>query len=211
MLPREKYLEKGIDNLSDMDLIAILVGSGIKGRNFLSVSRGVISKIRRVIGKGKGLEITDIVSVNGVGVVTAMRILCGIELGRRLYDLNGREKSLVRNSQEAYAVLKDIGSKKQEYVIGLFLNSRFEVLEKRVICIGSLDGVTVLPRDIIIPALELNASSVVVAHNHPSGDCSPSHEDVVITRRLAEGLELVGLNLLDHIVIGKDEWRRVEM
>ena len=78
MFPREKYLEKGIDNLSDMDLIAILVGSGIKGKDFLSVSRGVISKIRRVLGKGKELNITDITEVDGVGVVTAMRILCCI-------------------------------------------------------------------------------------------------------------------------------------
>jgi DNA repair protein RadC len=93
----------------------------------------------------------------------------------------------------------------------LFLNSRFEVLDRRVICIGSLDGVSVLPRDIIIPALELNASSVVIAHNHPSGDVSPSNEDVMITKRIQEGLELVGLNLLDHIVIGKDNWKRVEV
>lgn len=211
MFPREKYLEKGIDNLSDMDLIAILVGSGIKGKDFLSVSRGVISKIRRVLGKGKELNITDITEVDGVGVVTAMRILCGIELGRRLYDLGIKERSFVKNSQEAYMVLRDVGRKKQEYVVALFLNSRFEVLDRRVICIGSLDGVSVLPRDIIIPGLELNASSVIMAHNHPSGDCTPSLEDVEITKRIREGLDLVGLNLLDHIVIGKDEWRRVEV
>lgn len=210
MLPREKYLEKGIDNLSDIDLIAILVGSGIKGRDFLSVARGVLSKIRRLLREGKELEIADIIKVDGVGIVTAMRILCGIELGRRLYDLSSKERVYIRNSQEAYAALRDVGKKKQEYVIALFLNSRFEVLDRRVICIGSLDGVTILPRDIIIPALEVNASSVVIAHNHPSGDCSPSQEDIVLTRRIQEGLDLVGLNLLDHIVIGKDEWRRVE-
>jgi DNA repair protein RadC len=85
------------------------------------------------------------------------------------------------------------------------------VLERRVICIGSLDGVNVLPRDIIIPALELNASSVVIAHNHPSGDPSPSHEDILITKRIQEGLELVGLNLLDHIVVTNDSWRRIEI
>jgi DNA repair protein RadC len=211
MLPREKYLEKGIDNLTDMDLIAILVGSGVKGKDFLSVSRSVISRIRRVIKNGKVIEVDDITKVDGVGVVTAMRILCGIELGKRLYGLEDNERSLVRNSEEAYTVLRDIGGKKQEYIVALFLNSRFEVLDRRVICIGSLDGVSVLPRDIIIPALELNASSVVIAHNHPSGDASPSNEDVLITRRIQEGLELVGLNLLDHIVIGKDNWKRVEV
>lgn len=211
MLPREKYLEKGIDNLSDMELIAILVGSGVKGRDFLSVSKSVISKVRGVISKKGNLDVSDIIKVEGIGIVTAMKILCGIELGRRLYDLGSKEKSLVRNSQEAYAILKDIGKKKQEYIIALFLNSRFEVLDRRVICIGSLDGVSVFPRDIIIPALELNASSVVIAHNHPSGDTTPSQEDIAITKRIEQGLELVGLNLLDHIVIGGDEWRRVEI
>lgn len=209
MLPREKYIKKGIDNLTDIDLIAILVGSGIKGKNFLSVSRSVIRHVRDSIKEGEELKLDSMIKVDGIGQVTAMRILCGIELGRRLYGLNEKERLLVRNSKEAYELLKDISKKKQEYIISLFLNSRFELLDKRVICIGSLDGVSILPRDIIIPALELNASSVIMAHNHPSGDASPSKEDVFITERIREGLELVGLNLLDHIVIGKDEWKSI--
>ena len=211
MLPREKYLKRGIDNLTDMDLVAILVGSGVKGKDFLSVSRSVIRKMRKLVKAGKTVETEDITEVEGVGVVTAMKILCGIELGKRLYGLEDNDRSLVRNSQEAYTVLRDIGNKKQEYVVALFLNSRFEVLDRRVICIGSLDGVNVLPRDIIIPALELNASSVVLAHNHPSGDASPSREDAVLTKRIQEALELVGLNLLDHIVVGDGSWKRVEV
>ncbi len=211
MLPREKYLKNGIDNLSDMELIAILVGRGIKGKNFLSVSKSVVGKIRKQIEKGKELDVECISEVNGVGIVTAMRILCGIELGRRLYEVGSSEKCLIHNSEEAFSLLKYIGKKKQEYIVGLFLNSRFELLQKKIICIGSLDGVSILPRDIIIPALEVNASSVIIAHNHPSGNASPSREDVVITERIKEGLELVGLNFLDHIVIGRNEWKRIEL
>jgi len=211
MLPREKYIEKGIENLSDQDLIAIIVGTGTKGKDFMSVSRSIVIRMRRLVKSGKDINIQDITEVDGVGVVTAMRILSGIELGKRLYGLEASQRSVVRNSQEAYTALRDIGSRKQEHIIALFLNSRFEVLERRVICIGSLDGVNVLPRDIIIPALELNASSVVIAHNHPSGDPSPSNEDILITKRIQEGLELVGLNLLDHIVVTKDSWRRIEI
>ncbi|MFA5634111.1 MAG: DNA repair protein RadC [Candidatus Dojkabacteria bacterium] len=209
MLPREKYLKRGIDNLTDVDLIAILIGSGIKGKNFLSVSRGVVNSIRKVVKSKQELKVKDITKVEGVGDITAMKILSGIELGRRLYGLNDKEKIVVRNSTEAYELLKDISKKKQEYIISLFLNSRFELLDKRVICIGSLDGVSVLPRDIIIPALELNASSIIMAHNHPSGDATPSKEDIDITDRIRESLELVGLNLLDHIVIGQDEWKSI--
>jgi DNA repair protein RadC len=211
MLPREKYLQKGIDNLSDMELIAILVGSGIKGRDFLSVSRNIVSMMRKSASKKKSIELNDMVNIDGVGIVTAMKILCGIELGRRMYDIGSSEKSIVRNSEDAYRILRDISQKKQEYVVALFLNSRFEVLERRTICIGSLDSVSVLPRDVIIPALELNCSSVVLAHNHPSGDSTPSSEDILITKRIEQGLSLVGLNLLDHIVIAGKEWRRVEV
>lgn len=211
MLPREKYIQKGIDNLSDMELIAILVGSGIKGRDFLVVAKSILSKMRKMLSQKKQIQFQDITEIEGVGNVTAMKILCGIELGKRLYDLNSCEKSIVRNSEEAFVILGDIGKKKQEYVVALFLNSRFEVLDRRTICIGSLDGVSVLPRDIIIPALELNASSVVIAHNHPSGEPTPSQEDIIITKRISEAFDLVGLNLLDHIVIGGKQWRRVEV
>lgn len=211
MLPREKYLQKGLTNLSDMELIAILVGKGVKGRNFLDVSKSVLLQMKRVAQKKTEIDIKDIVGVEGIGLVTAMRILSGIELGRRLYEVDSGEKIFLKTSNDAYTMLRDISRRKQEHVVALFLNSRFELLARRTICIGSLDGVSVLPRDIIIPALEVNASSVVLAHNHPSGDPTPSSDDIVITKRISEGLSLVGLNLLDHIVIGEKGWERVDL
>jgi DNA repair protein RadC len=211
MLPREKYKERGIDSLSDMELLAIIIGRGIKGKNFMSVSRSLLSKMRSVLESKKIITLDSIRDIEGIGEVTGMKILCGIELGRRLYDIGNAEKIFIKNSEDAYSVLKYIGKRKQEHVVALFLNSRFEVISKKTICIGTLDGVNVLPRDIIIPALEFNASSVVLAHNHPSGDSTPSGEDIEITRRINSALELVGLTLLDHIVVAKDEWRRVEI
>lgn len=211
MLPREKYLQKGLTNLSDMELIAILVGKGVKGRNFLDVSKSVLLQMKRVVQKKTEIDIKDIVCVEGIGLVTAMRILSGIELGRRLYEVDSGEKIFLKTSNDAYTLLRDISRRKQEHVVALFLNSRFELLARRTICIGSLDGVSVLPRDIIIPALEVNASSVVLAHNHPSGDPTPSSDDIVITKRISEGLGLVGLNLLDHIIIGEKGWERVDL
>jgi len=211
MLPREKYKERGIDSLSDMELLAIIIGRGIKGKNFMSVSRSLLSKMRSVLESKKIITLDSIRDIEGIGEVTGMKILCGIELGRRLYDIGNAEKIFIKNSEDAYSVLKYIGKRKQEHVVALFLNSRFEVISKKTICIGTLDGVNVFPRDIIIPALEFNASSVVLAHNHPSGDSTPSGEDIEITRRINSALELVGLTLLDHIVVAKDEWRRVEI
>lgn len=211
MLPREKFLKMGVDNLTDTDLLAILIGTGVKGKNFMGVARAVLRKIRGTISDDNQLEIDDIVSVSGVGAIKGMQILSGVELGRRLYGLNSKDRILVQNSKDAYEYLKDIGKKKQEHIVGLFLNARFEILDSRVICIGSLDNVSVLPRDVIIHALELNASSVVLAHNHPSNDPRASSEDYTITRRIKEALELVGLELLDHIIICKDGWSRVDI
>ena len=209
MLPREKYLERGIDSLSDMELIAIIIGSGIKGHDFMSVSRSVVYRIRKSIKKNGYVDIKDIVDILGIGLATAMKILSGIELGRRLYDLGSKEKTTVSNSQEAYYLLKGMGSKKQEYIVGLFLNSRFELLEQRTLAIGTVDGAGLLPRDVIIPALELNASSVILAHNHPSGDPLPSDEDFAVTQRVGKALELVGIKLLDHMVIGRESWKSI--
>ena len=209
MLPREKYLERGIDGLSDMELIAIIVGSGIKGHDFMSVSRSVVYRIRRCIKRKEGIDIKDIVDIKGIGLATAMKILSGIELGRRLYDLGSSEKIVIRNSQEAYYLLKDMQNKKQEYIVGIFLNSRFELLEQRTLAIGTVDGAGLLPRDVIIPALELNASSVILSHNHPSGDPLPSDEDFAVTERVGKALDLVGIKLLDHMVIGKESWKSI--
>ena len=209
MLPREKYLERGIDSLSDMELIAIIIGSGIKGHDFMSVSRSVVYRIRKSIKKNGYVDVKDITNILGIGLATAMKILSGIELGRRLYDLGSKEKTTVSNSQEAYYLLKGMGSKKQEYIVGLFLNSRFELLEQRTLAIGTVDGAGLLPRDVIIPALELNASSVILAHNHPSGDPLPSDEDFAVTERVGKALELVGIKLLDHMVIGRESWKSI--
>lgn len=209
MLPREKYLERGIDCLSDMELIAIIIGSGIKGHDFMSVSRSVVYRIRKSIKKNGNVDIKDIVDILGIGLATAMKILSGIELGRRLYDLGSKEKVCVHNPQEAYYLLRDMQNKKQEYIVGLFLNSRFELLEQRTLAIGTVDGAGLLPRDVIIPALELNASSVILAHNHPSGDPLPSDEDFAVTERVGKALDLVGMKLLDHMVIGRESWKSI--
>lgn len=211
MLPREKYTKHGLDSLSDMELLAILVGRGVKGKDFMSVSRGVLRKIRGVLERNKQVTLDDICAVTGIGRVTGMKILCGIELGRRMYDLGSKQRVRIKSSEDAYKVLKYIGKRKQEHVVAIFLNSRFEVIAKRTVCIGTLDGVNVLPRDIIIPALEVNAGSVVMAHNHPSGDSTPSMGDIEITKRMKQSLELVGLTLLDHIVIAENEWRMIEI
>jgi DNA repair protein RadC len=211
MLPREKFIRSGLDSLSDNDLIAILVGSGIKGKDFRSISLGILKKIRKNIKEGSEPSLVQLSKIEGVGKVTAMKILAGMELGRRVYGIYSNEKISVQNSKQAYELLKNMSNLKQEHVVSLYLNSRFELIEQRTIRIGGVDNSNLLPRDVITYALENNASYIVVAHNHPSGDCSPSQEDLLLTNRLEEAMNIMGITLLEHIVIGKNSWKSIDI
>ena len=211
MLPREKFQRSGIDSLSDNDLIAILIGSGIKGKDFKSISLSVLKKIRKGIKRGNELTLEELSHIEGVGQVTAMRILSGMELGRRVYGIYSSQKFLIYNSKDAYELLKNIATYKQEHIVALYLNSRFELLEQKTVRIGGVDSAQLLPRDVITYALDNNASYVVLAHNHPSGECSPSQEDIVLTKRLNEAMDLMGIKLLEHIVIAKDGWKSIDV
>ena len=211
MLPREKFQKNGIDYLSDTDLISILVGSGVKGKSFKSIAINILKLIRRELKHGKNLELKRLSTIDGVGKVTAMRILAGMELGRRVYGIYDKEKMLISNSKDAYELLKSISNLRQEHIVALYLNARFELILEKTVRIGGVDNSQLLPRDVISYALENNASYVVLAHNHPSGDCTPSQEDILLTRRIIEAMDIMGIKLLEHIVIAKNGWKSVNI
>lgn len=210
MLPREKFNQKGIDALCDSDLVAIIVGSGIKGKSFSKVARSVVLELRKLAVE-ETLKLEMLTSIDGIGEITAMKILAGIELGRRLYGYTDKDLVRVSNSKEAFTVLKDMGKLKQERVDTLYLNSRFELLDRQTVALGSINCAGLAPRDAFSPALKLNAVFVVIAHNHPSGDCTPSKEDVDMTVRLSEAAKILGVQLLDHLVIASNSWTCVEI
>jgi DNA repair protein RadC len=211
MLPREKFEKNGIDYLSDTDLISILVGSGVKGKSFQSISINILKLIRKSLKDGKNIELDKLSTIEGVGNVTAMKILAGMELGRRVYGIYDKERILISNSKDAYELLKSISNLKQEHIVALYLNARFELIQEKTVRIGGVDNSQLLPRDVIAYALESNASFVVLAHNHPSGDCTPSQEDILLTRRMVEAMDIMGVKLLEHIVIAKNGWKSVDI
>ena len=211
MLPREKFLNTGLDSLSDTDLISILVGSGIKGKNFKSIALSILKQIKKNIKSGEEISLEDLSKINGVGKVTAMRILAGMELGRRVYGIYANDRVVVQNSKQAYELLKNMSNLKQEHVVGIYLNSRFEVLEQKTIRIGGVDNSQLLPRDVIGYALENNSSYVIIGHNHPSGDCTPSNEDIHLTKRLKRAMDIMGITMLEHLVIAKNGWKSIDV
>lgn len=209
MLPREKLLKRGISVLSDIELLQILIGSGVKGRNFKQISKSVMQEIQQAIKKQSSIELKRLIRIEGVGEVVAMRVLCGIELGKRVYGIYDQEKVVVTDSQSAYTIFKDMQNLKRERVDMLCLNSRFEYISRESVAMGSLNCANLSPREVAYTALTNNSAFVILAHNHPSGDSSPSKEDVELTKNLNDGLNLIGIQLLDHIVIGLNSWKSI--
>lgn len=209
MLPREKFSKRNISALTDTELVAIILSTGIKGRDFMKLSADVIKRI-------KNIELVEdiyptITQLKGVGQIKAMKIIAGIELGKRFFGKSDIQKVKIVNSQQAYEYIRGIAKYKQEHLIAVYLNARYEVLLKRTVSIGSVDNVSVSPRDIIIPGLECNSAFLFIAHNHPSGVVVPSRADVEFTVKLKKAIDIVGLRLLDHLVVVKDDWKSVEI
>lgn len=209
MLPREKLLKSGISVLSDMELIEILVGSGIKGRSFRQISKSVMRVIKDSVKEGELLSIKKLTEKDGVGEVVAMRIIAGIELGKRVYGMFDKEIVRITDSQSAYEILKDMSTLKRERVDMVCLNSRFELISRESIALGSLNCANLSPREVLYTAVVNNSAFVILAHNHPSGDSTPSQEDITLTKSINDGLELVGIQLLDHIVVGNGNWKSI--
>ena len=205
MLPREKFLNWGVTNLSFKDLISIIISSGIKGTSVFDISR----KVEKLFKQGKS-SFEDLRRINGVGDVTAMKLSACVELGLRYISQNSSTKEL-KTTQEAYETLRYMGKYTQEHFVGIFLNARYQVVGKKTLGIGSVSSVHVLPRDIILSGIRFNASFVIIAHNHPSGNLRASNGDIEVTKRIKNSLEIVGMELLDHLIISNNGWSRVEI
>ena len=205
LLPQEKLVHYGVSNLSQYELVQILISSGVKGRDYKRLARAVsrtIGKQTRQFDKDHQWEfgINEFLSIAGIGRVKACRLLAAIELGRRMFmEADGQ---LVINSPETvFNHCRFLLKKRQEYVVALYLNSRNELIFKKILFIGSVSNSLVRARDIIVYALLKNAVNIILVHNHPSGDPTPSGDDIKITQELTKTLKLLDIRLLDHVIV----------
>ena len=195
--PREKLKEKGAEALSDPELIAVILGSGNKGQDVMTLS----SKIAKIIADKKGsLLLDDLINIEGVGLAKACQVLSGFELARR-HIL--RESVIITEPKHVLPMLSDIVNKQQEYFVCISLNGANEVIEKRHITVGLLNNCQVHPREVFADVITDRAASVIFAHNHPSGDLNPSTSDLQIQEQLAQAGKILGINIIDHIIISK--------
>ena len=196
--PREKLLARGAQSLKDYELLAVLLGSGMKGKDVLSLAKEISQLITNDF---EGLSLDKLTAIHGLGKAKAMQILSAIELSRRHLI---RQNVKITSSEDVYRELFDYRDKKQEHFIVITLDGANHIIEKRVVFIGTLNHSLVHPREVFADAIGDRAASIIIAHNHPSGQLSPSDADVRITRRLNDVAKMVGIELLDHLILTKE-------
>ena len=205
--PREKMLAKGKEALSNAELIAILIGSGNSKETAVDLSKRILHDSKDNLIELSRLSINDLMKYNGIGEAKAVTIAAALELGRRRRFSEALEKPSIKNSQIAYecfyAHLSDLDH--EQFWI-MLLNNANKVIKLEKIGVGGMTGTTADPKKIFKSALENNAASVMLCHNHPSGNVIPSNADKQITNNLVKAGQFLEIKILDHIIIGNDNY-----
>lgn len=200
--PRERLIELGPSHLSNQELLAILLGSGTKQESVMELSNRLLVHFEGMTLL-KDAAIEELTAIKGIGAAKAVQLLAAVELGKRMHKMKPAERYMIRSPEDgADFIMEEMRDLKQEHFICLFLNTKNQVLHRQTIFIGSLNASIVHPREVYKEAVKRSAASIICAHNHPSGDPTPSQEDIQVTQRLKECGKMIGIELLDHIVIG---------
>ncbi len=204
--PREKLEKYGPGKLSNAELLAILLRTGTKDLNVLKLSQKILQKFT-----GEKLlhaTIEELKNIHGLGTAKACEIIACLELGRRL--LKDKKHILLLSPKDVWENLKDIRDHKKEHFVIFYLDTRNQEIQREIISVGTLNANLVHPREVFESAIRHSAAQVIVAHNHPSGDPTPSSEDIEITKRLVQAGQILGIELLDHIVVSKDKYESLK-
>ena len=200
--PRERLLNNGPTYLSDAELLAILINTGRKGCSSLDIANELLKSVE-TLKQLKALSINDLNKVKGIGLYKALILKAAFELGERMHSGSLEEKIQITSPQDvANFMMGKMEHLTQEKFIALFLNSKNVIIKQKTIFIGTLNSSIVHPREIFSEAVKCASNAIVVLHNHPSGDTTPSKEDIRTTDRLRECGVILGIDVLDHIIIG---------
>ena len=203
--PRERLARYGPEALSPAELLAILLRTGTRERSAIDLAQHLIAKFDGLKGVGEA-SIERLAEVHGIGPAKAIQIKAAIELGKRV-SVSENNKRAIRSPEDVFTLVGPrLHGDKQEHFIGVFLDTRNQVIRDEYITTGGLDSSLIHPRELFKRAVDYVCSSVIVCHNHPSGDPTPSQEDVDVTRRLVEAGKIVGIDVLDHVVVGDGRW-----
>ena len=200
-LPREKLAKYGSEKLKDYELLALLLGSGIKGLNVLELSKKILETIKKI--GIKKVTLIDLLKIKGLGEAKASQVFALLELGKRLNIVNKQE---ILSPSDVWNFCADIRALQREHFVAFYLDTQNCLIERQTISIGTLNSSLVHPREVFEPALAFHAASIIIAHNHPSGELSPSREDREVTKRLVEAGKIIGIDVIDHIILSKSSY-----
>jgi len=204
--PREKALNFGIDSLSNRELIAIILKTGCKNVSVFDIADEVLKLSGGISNIGK-ISLEELIKIKGIKKVKAIEFLASLEFAKRISYGNSKNRDIISNPESLTKWLQyEIGNKGQEFFIVVFLNVKNEIINYELISKGTVDSSLVHPRDVFKKAVINNTNKIIVAHNHPSNNCSPSKADLITTQRLVESGELLGINIIDHIIVGSNNY-----
>ncbi len=201
--PRERLQKLGVEALSAQEILSLIMGRGVDGESVMVTAQRMLSQFGNLRGIASA-SVEELSQVKGIGLAKAAQIKAASELANRLegYSQAG-DKPLVKTPEDVASLVKSrLGGKKKEHFLALLLDTRNQLIKVSEISIGSLDTSIVHPREVFKEAISASAASVIFVHNHPSGDPEASEDDIKLTKRLAEAGEIVGIDVLDHIIIG---------
>ncbi|WP_285878375.1 DNA repair protein RadC [Domibacillus indicus] len=204
--PRERMIASGPHSLSNHELLAILLRTGSKEESVLQLSNRILIHFEGLrLLKDASLE--EITSLKGIGSAKAIQLMAAVEIGRRIERLKYDERFTIRSPEDAANyMMEEMRFLSQEHFVALYLNTKNQVMHKQTLFIGSLNASIVHPREVFKEAFRRSAASIVCLHNHPSGDPSPSREDIDVTKRLVECGKILGIDILDHLIIGEKKY-----
>ena len=202
--PRERLKRHGAAALKDCELMAIVLGTGYRGHAVFEVARAVVQAhpCEQLIS----MDVSELAQLKGIGSAKAGVLVAGFELARR-----GLQKGLgvlpaISNPADAIPMVAEIKDERKEHFICLYLNARNQIIHKETVSIGSLSASIVHPREVFLAAITHSAASIILAHNHPSGDVSPSQDDIDLTHRLVRAGDIMGIEILDHIIVASADF-----
>ena len=204
--PRERFLKYGVNSLSNEELLSIVLKNGTKDMSVKELSNNLLKEIKD-ISNLRDYPLNKLINIKGIGIVKAITLLGSIELGKRVYE--NKEELVIKldSSKKIYNYIKkDLAYKKQEFFYCIYMDSKKILIDKKLLFIGTLNMTSVHPREIFKYAYILSSASIVLIHNHPSNDVLPSKEDINLTKNIIEIGKTLGINVIDHIIIGNNNY-----
>jgi len=202
--PREKLEKYGPDKLSNPELLAVLLGSGIKGLNVIELSKKIVKLIEKTGANKVGLE--NLLKEKGLGKAKALQVIAALEFGKRL---STETKPEILTPEDVWKLCADIRNSKKEHFVTFYLDTQSKLIERQIISIGTLNASLVHPREVFEPAVALHAASIIVAHNHPSEELDPSVPDIEITKKLIHAGKILDISLNDHLIVSNKGYRSI--